>query len=292
MIPPQTPRLDPSEARQFWKKHDQMVPVNGALDPEGLSHSLYRGMPHWFNRFFHVFHRRTFLSLLSKCGELQGRRVLDLGCGTGRWATLMAEKGALVTGIDIGERVIQENGNKYPHINFAVMDALNLGFPPQSFYFVSSVAFLQHIPYDVQGLAVDQIHRVLEPYGFVLMIELTDKRDRGAHVYPNTRSEWISCFRARGFSLWLSSGCEYLPYVRAFHIWRGLSQPGQHASDGSEHRLTGVEKISKELGRNTLLRLALIVLIQLSYPLEILCALLLPSRWARYGAFLFFKEGT
>ena len=37
---------------------------------------------------------------------LEGKRVLDLGCGTGRYAFLLEEKGAAVTGVDLSQAML------------------------------------------------------------------------------------------------------------------------------------------------------------------------------------------
>ena len=40
------------------------------------------------------------------CGNVQGLRVLDLGCGTGRHALWLAQAGAKVTGIDFPKGIL------------------------------------------------------------------------------------------------------------------------------------------------------------------------------------------
>ena len=37
---------------------------------------------------------------IEACGEPQGKRILDVGCGSGRFMIPLAERGALVTGLD------------------------------------------------------------------------------------------------------------------------------------------------------------------------------------------------
>ena len=39
-------------------------------------------------------------------GDVEGRRVLDAGCGTGYLTRLLARRGAVVTGIDVSSRMI------------------------------------------------------------------------------------------------------------------------------------------------------------------------------------------
>jgi 2-polyprenyl-3-methyl-5-hydroxy-6-metoxy-1,4-benzoquinol methylase len=45
--------------------------------------------------------RRRFELTLAELGDLSGRRVLDVGCGPGRYAVACAERGATVVAIDI-----------------------------------------------------------------------------------------------------------------------------------------------------------------------------------------------
>lgn len=49
--------------------------------------------------FRQVIHRRFALAL-ALCGDVAGRRVLDVGCGSGRYAVEFARRGAEVVGID------------------------------------------------------------------------------------------------------------------------------------------------------------------------------------------------
>lgn len=46
-------------------------------------------------------------ALLELAGEVRGRRVLDLGCGQGYMARVLAEAGADVVGIDISEALVE-----------------------------------------------------------------------------------------------------------------------------------------------------------------------------------------
>ena len=43
---------------------------------------------------------------IALCGDVQGLRILDVGCGTGYFAREMARRGASVTGVDISPRML------------------------------------------------------------------------------------------------------------------------------------------------------------------------------------------
>src|SRR5438034_1657470 len=51
-------------------------------------------------------------------GDVSGLTVLDAGCGTGYLSKRLGERGALVTGIDFSERMIELARAKHPDIDF------------------------------------------------------------------------------------------------------------------------------------------------------------------------------
>lgn len=67
-----------------------------------------------------------------------GERILDVATGTGWTARRLSNRGAKVTGIDIGEGVIEAAKLIAPEIDFKVGDAEALEFPDQSFDCVTS----------------------------------------------------------------------------------------------------------------------------------------------------------
>lgn len=57
--------------------------------------------------------------------DLKGKRVLDLGCGDGKYTRILAEKGAIVTAIDFSEKQIEKakEKNSQENITYFVCDA-------------------------------------------------------------------------------------------------------------------------------------------------------------------------
>ena len=53
-------------------------------------------------------------------GNVGGLKLLDAGCGTGYLSRQASEQGAVVTGIDISERMIEIARHNYPDIDFRV----------------------------------------------------------------------------------------------------------------------------------------------------------------------------
>ncbi len=83
-------------------------------------------------------------------GRIQGRRILDVGTGTGRAALLFARGGASVTGIDASEEMLavarQRAAADGLVATFAVGDAHALTFPDRSFDVAISLRVLMHTP--------------------------------------------------------------------------------------------------------------------------------------------------
>lgn len=83
-------------------------------------------------------------------GCLQGRRILDVGTGTGRAALLLARGGAEVTGIDASEEMLavarRRAADECVDVRFLTGDAHALEFPDRAFDVVVSLRVLMHTP--------------------------------------------------------------------------------------------------------------------------------------------------
>ena len=121
--------------------------------------------------------RRWKRQLVAHAGPLQGRRVLDLACGTGDIAWLAAARGATVTGLDITPRMIElARAKKAVHgrhetgsVAFLVGDMCALPIPDASFDVVTTGYGLRNVPDLTQ--AIREIARVLRPGGLFLSLD-------------------------------------------------------------------------------------------------------------------------
>ncbi|HQR06216.1 MAG TPA: class I SAM-dependent methyltransferase [Gemmatales bacterium] len=81
-------------------------------------------------------------------GEVRGKCVLDLGCGTGRHALWLAHSGAVVTALDFSEGMLAEAQRKpgADRIEFRVHDLhQTLPFADEYFDFIVSGLVLEHL---------------------------------------------------------------------------------------------------------------------------------------------------
>ena len=105
--------------------------------------------------------------LLSLMGDLEGRRVLDLGSGLGESATYFALRGAQVTATDISPRMCalaRETASAHGvEIEAIATPVERLEVPAASYDIVYGANLLHHVQ-DVAG-TLDAVHRALKPGG-------------------------------------------------------------------------------------------------------------------------------
>lgn len=81
-------------------------------------------------------------------GALQNKRVLDAGCGMGRFAEVCADAGAEVYAVDLSvavEAAFRNLGHR-PNVRIYQADIMNLPFPEASFDYIYSIGVLHHTP--------------------------------------------------------------------------------------------------------------------------------------------------
>lgn len=104
--------------------------------------------------------------------NVAGMRILDVGCGEGRYCRKLAAKGALVTGIDPTIRFIEQARALDPSGDYRVASATELPFEVGSFDTVLSYLSLIDIEDDEKAIA--EMCRVLEPGGKVVVVTIAN----------------------------------------------------------------------------------------------------------------------
>jgi SAM-dependent methyltransferase len=118
-----------------------------AGERDGLAAVCAYGMPEFYNRAIHLEQR---LALEPWLKVAAGTRVLDVGCGVGRWSRLLAARGARVTGVDLSPTMIAQAEQRAvadgvaDRCRFQVQDLSNLHVG-ERFDLVLGVTVLQHI---------------------------------------------------------------------------------------------------------------------------------------------------
>jgi SAM-dependent methyltransferase len=81
----------------------------------------------------------------------RGRFALDIGCGTGEFSRLLAQRFDRVIAIDLSPvsiEVARQNSQQYQNIDFQVADILQWQFPVEKFEAIVSIATVHHLSVD------------------------------------------------------------------------------------------------------------------------------------------------
>jgi len=104
---------------------------------------------------------------LMEDGALAGKRVLEIGCGMGFHAEMLAKSGAILTTIDISPTSVDATRNRFALKGLSgdvvQMDAEKIDFPDNTFDMVWSWGVIHHS--SRTGRIIREIERVLKPGG-------------------------------------------------------------------------------------------------------------------------------
>lgn len=117
------------------------------------------------NSHYHAF-------LLKQLPAASNADALEIGCGTGKFSRLLAQRYRRVLALDLSPRMIEiarERSQAYPNIDFQVADVMNCEFAAGQFGCIASIATLHHLPFEP---ILSKIKSILKPGGVFLALDL------------------------------------------------------------------------------------------------------------------------
>jgi ubiquinone/menaquinone biosynthesis C-methylase UbiE len=209
------PAPDPYLPSHYWEDRARRFAAEGS----GLAAVCSYGMPDFYNR---MIHWSQYLALRHWLNIRPGTRVLDVGCGVGRWSTLLAGRGGIVTGADLSPTMIAEARRRAElqsvstRTRFIVQDLAHLdaGGP---FDLILGVTVLQHIlDPELLRSAVKRMARHLAPGGRMVLLEaapasIAEQCDTTV-FRARQRSVYLALFAEEGFDLRAISGVDPAPF--------------------------------------------------------------------------------
>ena len=175
-----TTNVDPAELQKF------SALANRWWDPQSEFRPLHEINP-------------LRLDYIDRIAAINGKAVLDVGCGGGILAEAMAARGAQVTGIDLADKPLQvaqlhllESGLNVSYRRIAVEDLAQEA--PHSFDVVTCMEMLEHVPDPAS--TVRACARLLKPGGHAFFATLN--RNPKSYLYAIIGAEYVLNLLPRG----------------------------------------------------------------------------------------------
>ena len=161
------------------------------------------------------------LDWINQLSPLEGRKVLDVGCGGGILSDSMARKGAEVTGIDLASKALRVARlhaleAETPHVQYREISVEELANEcPGSFDTVTCMEMLEHVP-DPQSV-VAACARLVKPGGWVFFS--TINRNAKAFALAIVGAEYLLKMLPQGTH-------EYAKFIRPSELASACRQAG------------------------------------------------------------------
>jgi ubiquinone/menaquinone biosynthesis C-methylase UbiE len=151
--------------------------------------------------------------------SIPGTRMLDVGCGAGRYVQHFTERNMDYVGVDYSPNMIQVARSRNPGQQFLEMDYHKLGFDDASFDGIWAFCVFGNEPKVRLPSALAEMRRVLKPGGVLLIVNVdwdTSMEEVG-EVGPNYGPMYLSLWHFEDFDKLLS--------VNGFTIRNALRRP-------------------------------------------------------------------
>jgi len=169
---------------------------------------------HFFNAYLEV---PATTSLLK---NVKGKKVLDLGCGTGRHTIILKKRGAKVWGLDLSPKMLEIAKTEIKGVDFKVGTVYNLPYKSNFFDIVVSGLVVEYFN-DIDK-AFKEIHRVLKKDGIFVFSITHPLLEISKHIKgrPHTFRKFGNYFKeGRTYAHWPTFMTNILYYHRTLQSW-------------------------------------------------------------------------
>ena len=192
-------------------------------------------------------HERQVSIILEQLGDLEGKTVLEIAAGTGRFTRELVNEGADVIVVDISREMLKQNRDKTPEATFLHGTGSSLPLDSKTVDACVTVNSLNHIPghWDV----VDDVYRVLRPDGVFLanypnllsnrlpigLYVNNDNKNVGGGVY----TKWFNIFtvksrlRKAGYDIEACTGDRLVPVKAVSGVTIPIARITERLADGT-----------------------------------------------------------
>jgi SAM-dependent methyltransferase len=140
-------------------------------------------------------------ALLEFLGPLSGLRILDLGCGKGRFASRLRECGASVVGLDLSAAMLA-SARGLDRVRGSVR---RLPIAEGTFDAIVALEVFEHLPVTAVGAVLDEVRRVLKPEGRLAIVDKNAWSLNAQRPWlPNLAVKWLD--ERRGLWMYPAKG--------------------------------------------------------------------------------------
>ncbi len=152
------------DPRSFWDRR-----LSEQFDLRGTGET---GLSLAYNRACYDLRRHVLGRALAEAGfDPRGRRVLDVGCGTGFFTAYYLDRGAEVTGLDIAPTSVERLRERHPGARFLLADVSEAEIP-ERYDLVNAFDVLYHVTDDARWeRALVHLARAVAPHGLLLLTD-------------------------------------------------------------------------------------------------------------------------
>jgi SAM-dependent methyltransferase len=208
------------------------------------------------NAYNELWDERQRVLLARALGEMTGRRIVDIGCGTGRVTRWLAEqRGAgLVVGVDFSQATLDAARDESPALCSSGIVRFVQGDVVAGLDSVGSGAFDDAVVLGCLSVAcrnraaleraIANVARLVRKGGRVLLLEPIHRSPLLRRVLDLGVEEWIACANRAGLALLLADRMGFVPVRLVFSV-RDLPRLVVRAAFGTgEHVLDTVPWLS------------------------------------------------
>lgn len=178
---------------------------------------------------------------LEQLRPLRGSRLLDYGCGPGRWVPFFQQWGCQYSGVDLVEPMLAIARRRWPAAELRRLEGDRIPYGPGTFDVATSIAVLHHNGYPVQARILAELKRVLRPGGYLLLFEAVGRHaPPGVGESPRPLAEWVALAGTLGLHLRWHRGARYAILAAAVgklrRVW-GASNRSSVARQSARSRI-------------------------------------------------------
>jgi SAM-dependent methyltransferase len=190
---------------KFGSHEDAAPPAGFKTKLRSLLFSIYE-TARYLPMSISGLHREKERSASQYIDDLPPGRVLDVGCGDGRFLFRMYQAGWTVAGLDFDPKGIEAAKLKYGKYGFELLntDLFSANFPDNFFDAVTLSHVIEHVPEPVSILA--EAKRVLKPGGRLVVVT-PNVESYGQNLFRDCWRDWDPPRHLQLFSLASLSDC-------------------------------------------------------------------------------------